>query len=273
VSANHHQMEMPRITVGRPSIIIIQRQPLRPAMPSMWPMLEGGMVLVGWLVGDSDSSLVMAVMNLPIGEDPTQRAGDGRGDEEVADPQGVFALCVEEGEVDGLLVDCQSSSPSHAYPYLIDQRGCDKKKTYCQHVSNSGSNQRSCISSAKHTQSRKQPSFQRPQNNPTSHQSLETLRDSCQSRHNPPSRGNERKPPRGGELLDHQVTRQFAGDVRDEEQRDGDLVLVSCEVEVFLHAVQAGVANVDLMLLGCFRSEFLSHMARCGFTYSVEERE
>jgi hypothetical protein len=51
--------------------------------------------------------MVMAVMNLPIGEDPTQRAGDGRGDEEVADPQGVFALCVEEGEVDGLLVGCQ----------------------------------------------------------------------------------------------------------------------------------------------------------------------
>ena len=30
-----------------PSIIIIQRQPRRPAMPSMWPMLREGGLVVG----------------------------------------------------------------------------------------------------------------------------------------------------------------------------------------------------------------------------------
>jgi hypothetical protein len=63
----------------------------------MWPILLGGTVgLVVVVV------LVPIFLDLPVSEDPTQRAGDGSGDEEIADPQGVFALGVEEGEVDGL---------------------------------------------------------------------------------------------------------------------------------------------------------------------------
>jgi hypothetical protein len=46
--------------------------------------------------------VVMLDSNIPVSEDSTQRTSDGSGHEEVADPQGVFTLGVEEGEVDGL---------------------------------------------------------------------------------------------------------------------------------------------------------------------------
>jgi len=60
-----------------------------------------------------DGTALFSFSNLPIGEDPSQRAGDGGGDEEVADPQGVFSLCVEEGEVDGLVVVVRLSASPH----------------------------------------------------------------------------------------------------------------------------------------------------------------
>jgi len=46
--------------------------------------------------------IFLSLFDLPVSEDAAQRAGDGGGDEKVADPEGVFFLCVEKGKVDGL---------------------------------------------------------------------------------------------------------------------------------------------------------------------------
>jgi len=55
------------------------------------------------------------------------------------------------------------------------------------------------------TQSREQAAFQSTQNNTTSDQTSEALRDAGQSSNNAPRGGDERDPPRRGELLDDQV--------------------------------------------------------------------
>ena len=57
--------------------------------------------------------MVMLDSNLPVSEDSAQRTSDGSGHKEVADPQGVFSLCVEEGEVDGLVVVVRLSASPH----------------------------------------------------------------------------------------------------------------------------------------------------------------
>jgi hypothetical protein len=63
--------------------------------------------------------VVMLDSNIPVSEDSAQRTSDGSGHEEVADPQGVFTLGVEEGEVDGLW---SVVSITTSYPSLINNK-------------------------------------------------------------------------------------------------------------------------------------------------------
>ena len=77
-------------------------------------------------------------LNLPVSENSPERAGDGSRDEEVADPQRVFALCVEEGEVDGLEVevkDLVSQQFRHSYPCSPAQTETGGKTRTAKHVS------------------------------------------------------------------------------------------------------------------------------------------
>ena len=60
-----------------------------------------------------------------------------------------------------------------------------------------------------------------------------------------PRGDDEGEPSAGGELLEDEVGGDLEEDVGDEEDGDGDLVLVALEVDVCLEVVEASITNVD----------------------------
>jgi hypothetical protein len=90
-----------------------------------------------------------------------------------------------------------------------------------------------------------QAAFHGAQEEPAYHQPGEVLHDARQSGDDAPGHRDEGDPARGGELLEDQVGWQFAEDVGDEEDGDGDLELVAVEAEVGFQGVEPGIADVD----------------------------